>query len=408
MRPRHVGADKDHLLLAGPRCLQEPLSVHLGRSLLLCRRSHTKSEIAQTRVTNETTRPAVVTAVFTKRNDTPAKNWKEWEGTLAPGHYYTPDLAKARLDLHNQGICPRVSLNGAGSMTRLRYKDVTIHKHYQEALACKRFCTEFESIHKRPLIYTGGSLSSFCGSVFRELCHPPITRKKLSEAQHEQIWEKQGRCCNLCGNPAADRTNVDHISPKFQGGGDNLDNLQIICVPCHSSKSMLETLSFVEDEHPLLSRFSLETYRAFVESDKPPQLVASLAEIELGAISVDVIRCRFNALTESDCPIPVYCPADAPVPRTTEELADYMWLDLETPDARRSLLSLLPYFGSAWYGRETVAFLLDAGIAKWSDIRLSFNASTHRPASYLADRLSQSDGGDLEARCRKYCWRDVS
>ena len=57
---------------------------------------------------------------------------------------------------------------------------------------------------------------------------------------------------------------------------------------------MLETLSFVEDEHPLLSRFSIETFKEFVESAKPPRLVANLTEIDLGAVSVDVIRADRN------------------------------------------------------------------------------------------------------------------
>ncbi len=75
-----------------------------------------------------------------------------------------------------------------------------------------------------------------------------------------------------------------------------------------------------------------------------------------------VIRCRSHALTENDGDIPVYCPADAPVPRTTQELSDYMWADIRNSDGRRSPISTLPYFGPAWYGRATVAILLDASL----------------------------------------------
>ncbi len=73
----------------------------------------------------------------------------------------------------------------------------------------------------------------------------------------------------------------------------------------------------MEDEHPFLSRFNLETYREFVESPRPPQLVAALNEIDLGAVSVDLIRCRIHALSENDGGIPFVCPAVAPVLRTT-------------------------------------------------------------------------------------------
>ena len=54
-----------------------------------------------------------------------------------------------------------------------------------------------------------------------------------------------------------------------------MENLQIICSNCHTQKTTIEGLSFVEDEHPLLSRFSLETYQAFVE---PPKAAAACCQ----------------------------------------------------------------------------------------------------------------------------------
>ena len=33
---------------------------------------------------------------------------------------------------------------------------------------------------------------------------------------------------------------VDHIRPKSQGGGDNMDNLECICVSCHKTKTHKE------------------------------------------------------------------------------------------------------------------------------------------------------------------------
>ena len=36
-------------------------------------------------------------------------------------------------------------------------------------------------------------------------------------------------------------TAVDHITPKFKGGTDSLDNLQSICTDCHVRKSIDET-----------------------------------------------------------------------------------------------------------------------------------------------------------------------
>ena len=95
---------------------------------------------------------------------------------------------------------------------------------------------------------------------------------------------------------------MGHIAPRIIGGDHGFDNLQIICVSCHASKTQIEALSFVEEERPLLSRFSMETYKIFAESPKPPPILADLHKRDDGAMSVDVIRCRYNAFVEDGQP----------------------------------------------------------------------------------------------------------
>ena len=40
--------------------------------------------------------------------------------------------------------------------------------------------------------------------------------------------------CEMCG---ADATDVDHIVPLTQGGGNEWTNLQALCKSCHSRKT---------------------------------------------------------------------------------------------------------------------------------------------------------------------------
>lgn len=44
--------------------------------------------------------------------------------------------------------------------------------------------------------------------------------------------------CRLCENNIA--TQIDHIVPLFKGGGNEIENLQPICEPCHIDKSLAE------------------------------------------------------------------------------------------------------------------------------------------------------------------------
>ncbi len=43
-----------------------------------------------------------------------------------------------------------------------------------------------------------------------------------------------------CGKPA---TEVDHIKPLAMGGGNEWANLQALCKPCHSAKTMRQSVS---------------------------------------------------------------------------------------------------------------------------------------------------------------------
>ncbi len=153
----------------------------------------------------------------------------------------------------------------------------------------------------------------------------------------------------------------------------------------------------MEESNPLLSRFSVETHRTFVESPKPPQQAANLHRKEGKAISVDIRRSRFNAFTEVDAyDIPIFSPVDSPVPTVGGELGDLMWVDKGILCPWQSPLSVLPYHGPSYYTRAAAAFMLDAGIVIWSEIKQTFNASARRPMKHAAERLEL-----LEKPCSK-------
>ncbi len=95
--------------------------------------AHTKSAIAQSKSVRPRLRSSVVSNVVVKCED-PSSEWLEWSGKLVPGHFYTNDLARVRLDLHPQCLCPKVQLNGVGSMTCLRFQRKTIRRRLPESL----------------------------------------------------------------------------------------------------------------------------------------------------------------------------------------------------------------------------------------------------------------------------------
>jgi len=73
---------------------------------------------------------------------------------------------------------------------------------------------------------------------------PPIKRERGRPwmRRREQALKRDCYLCQACAKrglitPARE---VDHITPLFKGGRDNLENLQALCVDCHREKSREE------------------------------------------------------------------------------------------------------------------------------------------------------------------------
>lgn len=57
------------------------------------------------------------------------------------------------------------------------------------------------------------------------------------------VLARDGRRCQLRipGVCTIDATEVDHITPRSLGGGDDLPNLRSVCHPCHLGRGMAES-----------------------------------------------------------------------------------------------------------------------------------------------------------------------
>jgi 5-methylcytosine-specific restriction protein A len=69
---------------------------------------------------------------------------------------------------------------------------------------------------------------------------------KAWRAIRRQVLVRDAWKCVSCGRVCGDRgeAHVDHVVPKSAGGTDTLENLQTMCVRCHSAKTAREDGGF--------------------------------------------------------------------------------------------------------------------------------------------------------------------
>ena len=67
-------------------------------------------------------------------------------------------------------------------------------------------------------------------------------RAEFSRRTRLDAWDRQGGKCNDCGRKLypGDRIEYDHIITCEQGGGNSLDNCQVLCGWCHDGKTVVD------------------------------------------------------------------------------------------------------------------------------------------------------------------------
>ena len=65
--------------------------------------------------------------------------------------------------------------------------------------------------------------------------------EKITRSIREAVRRRDAETCQECGyDELPHRLEIDHIIPYRLGGPTSLDNLRLLCVPCHRAKTLTE------------------------------------------------------------------------------------------------------------------------------------------------------------------------
>ena len=81
--------------------------------------------------------------------------------------------------------------------------------------------------------------------MFYNLCHRDDVCCSLCAVRARIMWRKAGSNTSIDGWPCSmvNRSNnleIDHIIPLSEGGGNDIDNLWLLCIDCHKKKTSQE------------------------------------------------------------------------------------------------------------------------------------------------------------------------
>lgn len=84
-----------------------------------------------------------------------------------------------------------------------------------------------------------------------------LRRRRYGEGHRRKskvafLLSSQRGLCAVCRSKLGDMFDVDHITPKSAGGGNEVTNLQLLCRPCNLAKSDKHPVAFMQSRGYLL------------------------------------------------------------------------------------------------------------------------------------------------------------
>jgi 5-methylcytosine-specific restriction endonuclease McrA len=174
------------------------------------------------------------------------------------------------------------------------------------------FCDCFNSLcglDKRTRVrYCGEELASVVHKMMECLIAP--RRQPMTQETREAVARRQGHQCGLCGDLQRTNYEIHHKVAVAQGGGNDINNLQMLCHPCHNSVTEQQEVRGLSDR--LCSIFNPEMAELFRQTPKPRQLSWGVGAKDMRLDCVDVNSCRVNALLTRELSLPSFRFLDKP------------------------------------------------------------------------------------------------
>ena len=213
-----------------------------------------------------------------------------------------------------------------------------------------------------------------------------LQRLLWTKEQREEIKLKFGGRCS-CGCTTG--LQIDHVEPLACGGTNDMDNLQLLCKPCHYEKSKNERDNNQYFKlNPITSSFNDRVRKTF---DSPLMMKWAFCEYVKRKIpkhGYDVNKCRKNIMYYSKYEWPVYTVMDDVQPFSGVMRCGFFYVESENS---------FPLRGNGWYTLPMIKYCLRQNIISADDIKYELIPSFTLEATHFREFIDNvyANFGDM-------------
>ena len=323
--------------------------------------------------------------------------------------YVLENLGRVETDLRTLGVAATPHMRDSRNVDAYTVKlpharaSIRIRLLPESAVKLNDIAKEFERHTKLALPYHGDTLPSLMRRLVDE--HLYYRRRKVPQEVIARLRARAKDLCEHCGD-AVDEYEIHHTKEVCFGGENSIENLQLLCRPCHVS---VTESRYIERKPRLQSCFTPEMAELFYNTPKPQQLCWGIGPGELTHIlSLDINGCRRNALHTDDAPALAFTDELVTYDKCVENY-HFFWVDngVELTDEpcacdrdcaqcrgtglNAARMQVAPYDGAHLYPRVAVKYLLERGIITHDDIKWAVKGSLSVPQRELRNTLKVAE-----------------
>ena len=264
-----------------------------------------------------------------------------------------------------------------------------------------------ELCDKHKVEFKNQSFGNFIRELKDKFYDSKNIRHHFTKEEREKIFHDNNEKCNICDKKlSAGKYQIDHILPLASGGDNEIENLQILCNPCHFEKTKHEHENGYIKTSPTESSFNSTTRDIFKsELNKKYAFVEKLRNevphefincddkkniINPTIFHIDVNRTRKNLLYYSKYDYPLFTVMDEPVKYKGEKSAGLFYVEFinlikEKKDEKKYEEfrgKYLPFRGNGWYSLPMIKYGLKKNLIKEENIKYALYSSLTIPHDY--------------------------